>query len=377
MIDREISKRILDRFFTNKVILLFGPRQSGKTTLVENILKDLRSETLVLNGDESDVRSLLESPTSTRLKALVGNRRIVFVDEAQRISNIGIALKLFADQMKETQIIATGSSAFELKNRANEPLTGRKWEFELLPFTFGELSTHYGLLDEKRMLSHRLIFGSYPEIVTHPGEEAERLMLLASSYLYKDILNLGQIKKIDILEKLVKALALQMGSEVSYHELAGLLGVSSQTVETYVELLEKSFVVFRLPAFSRNIRNEIKKSRKIYFYDNGIRNAAMGNFSSIESRTDKGALFENYVISERRKYLVHRGIPATMYFWRTVTQQEVDYVEQRGDDLFAFEIKWNPKAKARIPKAFLSAYPEGDCRLVTSENFDSVLLDPT
>ena len=373
MIKRELEEKIERYFFKGKALILFGPRQAGKTTLMEVILKKRNESVLVLNGDEADVRESLSNTTSTKIKAIIGNHKIVFIDEAQRIPNISLTLKLFTDQLKDVQVIATGSSAFELAYKTNEPLTGRKFEFLLFPLSFGEMVKHHGLLTEKRLLEHRLIFGYYPEIVSSPGMETKLLKLLASSYLYKDLLMLEQVKKPALIEKLLKALALQLGNEVSNNELAQLIEADKGTVEKYLDLLEKVFVIFRLPAFSRNVRNEIKKGKKIYFYDNGIRNAVIGNFSPLNSRTDVGPLWENFLISERMKFLHYNEIDYERYFWRTTQQQEIDYIEIEAGAMKAFEIKWNPKAKAKFPKTYLKAYPESELQVLTPRNFEGFL----
>lgn len=373
MIRRELEKQIERNFFKGKALILFGPRQSGKTTLMEMILKKRKEAILVLNGDEADVRESLSNTTSTRIKAIIGNHKIVFIDEAQRIPNIGLTLKLFTDQLKDVQVIATGSSAFELAYKTNEPLTGRKFEFRLFPLSFGEMVKHHGLITERRLLEHRLVFGYYPEIVSSSGMETKLLKLLASSYLYKDLLMLEQVKKPALIEKLLKALALQLGNEVSNYELAQLIEADKGTVEKYLDLLEKVFVIFRLPAFSRNVRNEIKKGKKIYFYDNGIRNAVIGNFNHINTRTDVGPLWENFLISERLKFLHFSESDCARYFWRTTQQQEIDYIEVEAGAMKAFEIKWNTNAKARFPKTYLNAYPESEVQLLTPKNFDGFL----
>lgn len=312
MINRTFHETIQTRLFKGKALIIFGPRQSGKSTLVESILKE--KEHLYLNGDEADVRGILTNTTTIKLKTIIGNNKIVFIDQAQRIPNIGLTLKLFTDQLKSVQVIATGSSAFELSSQINEPLTGRKYEFMLYPLSFAEMVQHHGLLQERRLIEHRLVYGYYPEIVSKVGEEAELLKLLANSYLYKDLLMLEQIKKPLILSKLLKTLALQVGSEVNYNEIAQIVESDPKTVDKYIDLLEKTFVVFRLPAFSRNVRNEIKKGQKVYFVDCGIRNAIIGNFKSIGSRTDFGALWENLVISERLKHRAYYNINAEQYF---------------------------------------------------------------
>ncbi len=373
MIKRLLQKQILDRLFKGKVIIILGPRQSGKTTLIQSVLSAQSLPSLLLNGDEADVREMLSNTTSTKLKSIAGKHKIVFIDEAQRIPNIGITLKLFVDNLKDLQVVATGSSAFELANKTNEPLTGRKYEYLLYPISFGEMVEHHGLIDEKRLLEHRLIFGCYPEIITKTGEEKELLKLLAGSYLYKDLLTLEYVKKPAMLEKILKALALQVGNEVSYHEIGQIVSADNETVEKYIDLLEKTFVVFRLPAFSGNVRNEIKKGKKIYFFDNGIRNAILGNFNTPNMRSDNGALWENYLISERIKYLHYKGDDTSRYFWRTTMQQEIDYIEETSGQLSAFEFKWNIKARAKFPKTFTNAYPSSSTRLITPENFETFL----
>jgi predicted AAA+ superfamily ATPase len=371
MIVRSIQSSIQERLFKGKSILIFGPRQSGKSTLVETMLKDI--DHLYMNGDEADVREILTNTTSTKLKALVGNKKVVLIDEAQRIPNIGLTLKLFTDQIKDVQIIATGSSAFELSSQENEPLTGRKYEFMLYPLSFGEMVKHHGLLKEKRLIEHRLVYGYYPEIVTKQSEERELLKLLAESYLYKDLLILEQIKKPLMLEKLLKALALQVGNEVNYHELAQTIGSDGKTIERYIDLLEKAFVVFRLTALNRNVRNEIKKGKKIYFYDCGIRNAIINNFKPLEARTDVGALWENLVVAERTKLLRYQGKDTAHYFWRTTQQQEIDLIEEGEDGMTAFEIKWNPKEKVRFSQTFVENYPASKRAVISPENIGEYL----
>ena len=373
MISRTIQQSLEKRLFKGKVLLIFGARQTGKSTLVENLLKNQDQESIVLNGDDADVRELLSDTTATKLKAIIGNKKIILIDEAQRIKNVGLILKLITDQIKDVQPIATGSSAFELSNQVNEPLTGRKYEFMLYPVSFQEMVNYHGLLTEKRLLEHRMQFGYYPEIVTNAGEEKERLKLLASSYLYKDLLMLEQIKKPALLEKLLNALALQLGSEVNYNELGQLIGSDRKTVEKYIDLLKKAFVIFELPAFSRNVRNEIKKGKKIYFYDCGIRNAVINNFKPMNSRADTGALWENFVIAERIKFLNNSEKEAKHFFWRTTQQQEIDLIEENEEGLRAFECKWNKKAKGRIPLTFKENYPEAEIRIVFPENIEEII----
>ena len=337
MIDRIIIPLIKEKMFKGKAIIIAGPRQVGKTTLVMDIVNQMHTPYLLLNGDEADVRENLSNTTSTKLKALIGNYKLLVIDEAQRITNIGITIKLLVDNFKDIQIIATGSSAFELANQINEPLTGRKYEFLLLPFSYNEVVKHSSLIEESRLLEHRMIFGYYPEIVLSQGEEQGLLSLITNSYLYKDLFTYEKMKRPALFEKLVKAIALQLGKEVSYNELSQIVGADRQTVEKYIDLLEKAYVIFRLNAFSRNVRNELNKSRKIYFYDNGIRNAIIGNYSPLTSRTDIGALWENFLISERLKHITYSNMPCFRYFWRTTQQQEVDYIEERNGKLWAWE----------------------------------------
>ncbi|MEP7127945.1 MAG: ATP-binding protein, partial [Chitinophagales bacterium] len=287
ILKRAIEPSVTAHLFKGKAVIIYGPRQVGKTTLVQQIIGQLNKPALWLNGDEADIRKTLHDITSSQLKALFGNYKLVIIDEAQKIESIGNALKLVTDTIKEVQVIATGSSSFELANRLSEPLTGRKYEYHLYPFSTAELINHNGhFLEEKRLLQHRMQFGFYPEVVNNSGKEIENLKLIANSYLYKDILSYQQIRKPHLVEKLVQALALQAGNEVSYHELAQLCGTDHVTIEKYITYLEQAFVIFRLPSFSRNLRNELKKARKIFFWDIGIRNAIINNFNAPEVRND-------------------------------------------------------------------------------------------
>lgn len=341
--------------------------------MLKNLLQG-RDDVLWLNGDEQDVRNLFANASSTMLNAIIGKRKIIVIDEAQRITNIGLGLKLITDNIPEVQVIATGSSSFDLSNKINEPLTGRKMEYWMYPLSFGELVDHNGLLEEKRLLAHRLVYGSYPDVVNHVGEERLTLNELANSYLYKDILMFDKIKKSDKLVKLLQALAFQMGSEVSYNELSQTCGLDPKTVESYITLLEQSYIVFRLGSFSRNLRNELKFARKIYFWDCGIRNAVIGNYQMVESRPDTGALFENYMVSERLKKLRYEKSYAQSYFWRSKTKQEIDYIEDIDGQLSAVEFKWNPKRKASMPLSFSRSYPDVEFKVVTRDNYESFLL---
>ncbi len=369
MLKRDLTDTIIQKLFKRKALVILGPRQVGKSTLLDLVNNQLENKALLLNCDNPEIKNDLTNVTITQIKRLIGNHKIVFIDEAQRVKNIGLTLKLFTDQLKDVQLIVTGSSALELSDEVNEPLTGRKLEYRLFPFSISELVAHFEFINERPNLEARLVFGMYPDIVNNPGNEEEYLQNLVSSYLYKDMFMYQDIRKPDLIEKLLEALALQMGSEVSFHELARLLGTDSHTIERYIVLLEKAFIIFRLRSFSRNVRTELKKSRKIYFYDNGIRNAIIGNYSSFSSRTDAGALWENFFVSERTKFLHYKKIYVKQYFWRTRQQQEIDYLEEFNAQINAFEIKWNEKKRIKFPKTFISGYPDANTTVVNRENF--------
>jgi predicted AAA+ superfamily ATPase len=373
MILRTLGKIIENNLFTGKAIIILGARQVGKTTLIKNLLEN-NTDLLWLNGDETDIQDLFKDMSSTRFKAIFGDKKIIVIDEAQEISEIGKRLKLITDILPQYQLIVTGSSSFELANHLNEPLTGRKWEYNLFPLSFSEMVQHHGLLEEKRLIPHRLVYGYYPEVVTRQGAEEIVLRQLSNSYLYKDILRLEQIKKADNLIKLLQAIAYQVGSQVSYSELSQLCGLDAKTVEKYIIVLEQSYIIFRLGSFSRNLRNELKFSRKIYFYDNGVRNVLISNFAQIENRTDTGALWENFVISERKKYLHYTMQFPNTWFWRTKQQNEIDYLEEHNGILSAFEFKWNPDAKFRKPITFTNAYPEAIFSVIHKDNVEEFLL---
>ena len=376
MIERLLYKTIENKLFVGKIIILTGARQVGKTTLLKQLLRQ-KEGVLWLNGDELQVQNLFANASADRLLSEFSNSKIVILDEAQRIENIGLRLKLIADSDSDVQVIATGSSAFELANKVNEPLTGRKWEYQMFPLSFGEMVAHHGKLKEMRMLPRRIIYGYYPEVVTNDGNEVEILKLLTDAYLYKDILSWESIKHPDKLQTLLRALAYQVGSQVSYNELSQMCSMDSKTVERYINLLEQCYIIFRLPSFSRNLRHELKSSRKIYFYDNGIRNALIADYRAPEVRQDIGALWENFVIAERMKSneYYHRWV--NRYFWRTKQQQEIDYLEESGGKLNAYEMKWNPRAKASITKTFTEAYPKSEFQVITPDNSaDFLLHDP-
>ncbi len=369
MIERLLRDLIEKRLYRNKAIIVVGPRQVGKTTLLRMLVADTERKVLMWNCDEPDVRRRLAGPTSTELRAEIGDAEFILIDEAQRVKDIGITLKLMIDNFPEKQLVVTGSSAIELSNSINEPLTGRKYEYVMYPFSTEELIKELGVQEERRMLERRLVYGSYPEVVNNVGEEREVLTDLVGSYLYKDIFSFQDVRKPEIIEQLLQALALQVGSEVSFNELGRLLGLNSVTVQRYIDLLEKSFVVFHLRSFSRNVRSELKKSRKIYFWDNGVRNAVIGDFKTLGLRTDVGALWENYIISERLKHNAYNSFYGKSYFWRTQLQQEVDYVEDIDGVLHAYEFKWSKTKQPRLTETFAKNYPDHTFEVVSPENY--------
>src|SRR3989344_4906770 len=315
IINRIMQPRIESGFFKGKIIIIYGARQVGKTTLVKEICKKY-PDSSYFSCDEPDVREALTDKTSTEIKAFFGGKKLLVLDEAQRVRNIGLSLKLMADNFPDWQVIATGSSSFDLSNKIAEPLTGRKIEFYLYSFSLAELAEYYSVREVERLLERFLIYGTYPEIIKNEAEAPERLKELAQSYAYKDVLQYQNIKNPEILEKLLRALALQVGQEVSYNELAGVVGADKNTIASYVQILEKAFIIFRLSPFSRNLRNELKKLRKIYFFDTGVRNALINNFNPVNLRQDTGALWENFIISERLKYNNNNNLKKNIYFWR-------------------------------------------------------------
>lgn len=373
MIER-IQQKSIEKIFGRKAAVILGPRQVGKSTLLHQML-DGNDDVLWLNGDDQDVRELFDNFSAARMRTILGKNKILALDEAQRISEIGLKLKIVTDQMKDVNVITTGSSSLDLAAGLNESLSGRKREFILLPLTFKELVDKHGILEEKRLLHRRMIYGYYPEVVTTPGEERDILHEIVDSYLYKDILNLDLIAKPEKLSKLVQALAYQIGSQVSYNEIAQLIGLDSKTVERYIDILEKCFIIFRLNSFSRNLRNELKLSKKIFFWDCGIRNAIINNFAPVEKRSpvENGVLWENWIIAERLKYNNICGERTTPWFWRTKQQSEIDYLEDKDGTLSAFEFKWNINAKASLPAGFSSSYKGASFEVITPANYENFI----
>lgn len=374
MIIRSLQSHIESKFFKQKAIIVTGARQVGKTTMLKQLVQKTELPFVFLNCDEANIRTTLTDISIERLKSIIGSNKFIFIDEAQRVANIGLTLKLIVDNFTEVQLLVTGSSSLDLAAGIKESLTGRKFEYHLFPFSVTELVDDTNVLIEEQALEKRLIYGTYPDAINYPGEEKEVLLNLANSYLFKDILSLTGIRKPLQLEKLVQALALQIGNEVSYTELGQMIEADKLTVERYIDLLEQCFVVFRLGAYSSNLRNEIKKSKKIYFYDTGIRNAVIENFSTLGLRQDAGQLFENYIVSEYIKANNNKRKHAKYYFWRSFQQQEIDLIEEIDGKINAIEIKWNENKKVRFPSTFLDAYNTNETHVINKSNYTSFLI---
>ena len=369
MIERILQKKLESRIDFKKAILIFGPRQVGKTTLTKALAASLSIPFEYFNGDNMMTKNLWTINNIEALKQSFGNKKLVILDEAQMIEQIGLILKQLIDSELEIQFIITGSSSLTIADKTQEPLTGRKWEYYLYPISCAEMMDYEGIPQFLQKYQKYLIYGMYPEVLVNQQDTQEVLFNLASSYLYKDVLALVGIKRPQLLEKILKALAWQVGSEVSMNELANLVSADVKTVDNYIYLLEQVFVVYRLGTLSRNERNEISTKKKIFFYDNGIRNALIGNFSPIDARNDIGALWENFLMTERKKLLAYHGFYGRTYFWRNKQQAEIDYVEEIDGKIYAFEFKWNPKAKVKFPQAFLDAYQPVETKVISQENF--------
>lgn len=368
MINRALFNIIEEKLFSSKAILLLGPRQVGKTTLMKLFI-DKQSNSIWMNADNPDDRELLDNINSSRAKELFPPGSLIIVDEAQRLQNSGLTLKIIHDNCEGIQLAATGSSSFELTDKIKESLTGRKWTFKLYPISMEEIINHTNQIEILRTLETRLIYGFYPEVINRAGNEKEVLNELIADYLYKDVFSLKEVRKPDVLEKLVKALAFQIGNQVSFRELANTIQADKETVEKYIYLLEEAFIIFRLPSFSRNLRNELKRSKKFYFVDNGIRNAILNQFSEVGLRQDVGALWENLLISERIKFNEYNRQYRNIYFWRTSRQQEIDLIEEYDGKIFAYEIKWNPRKIVKPPSTFVKEYNPAEFKVITKENF--------
>ncbi len=375
MIKRILAKTIADHIGRGKAIILIGARQVGKSTMFNELMSELEAPVLSLNCDDPNVRRELSDISTTDLNHLVADNKVIMIDEGQRLSDIGMTIKRIVDNHRDVQVLVTGSTSLDLRNRLNEPMTGRKYEFTMYPVSTAELYNTYGYLPTKQLLDFRLIYGSYPDVLMHPSEARELIMGLSDSYLYKDILELDSVRKSDLLRKLLVALALQVGSEVSYNEVAQTIGSDSRTVERYINLLEKCYVVYRLNGLSRNLRTELKKSKKILFYDNGVRNAILNNFSPADLRSDMGALWENFFITERVKSNAYNGRFPNYYFWRTTDQKEIDFIEEIDGVFTIFEMKFNPrKGNVKFPKAFTDNYKCVDSHVVTPDNYMDLLV---
>ncbi len=379
IIPRSVEPKILQYLWKGKIIIIYGARQVGKTTLAKSIINKVSPQSSgYLNCDENDIRQMLtRADTSTQLKEIIGNRKLIVIDEAQRVQEIGIKLKLLVDAFPDQQIIATGSSSFDLANTIAEPLTGRNVSFWLYPFSLNELQTIYSAVEIHRLLETILTYGTYPAIIKAVSLEEKQtdVSYIANNYLYKDIFKFQGLKASAVIVKLLQALALQIGNEVSYNELSGLLGIAKETVASYINLLEQAFVIFTLLPFSRNKRKELRKLRKIYFYDTGIRNALVNNFNPFSLRNDTGQLWENYIIAEyQKKWFWLTGKP-NFYFWRTYEQQEIDLVEEKTGKIEAFEIKWK-NTRSKPPKAWRDAYPNSGWTSITKDNFIQFLSPP-
>jgi predicted AAA+ superfamily ATPase len=368
-ISRHIKSQLEKWFYRGKALLLIGPRQVGKTTLLKLIAKEKSEEAIWLDADLPEIRQQLENPTLAIIKATIGSYKLVIIDEIQRLPNAGLLLKIMVDNFEDVQFIATGSSSLEISETIFEPLTGRHILFNLYPFGISELYPKKSPFQIEQTLAFHLVYGMYPEI-TQKQDIAETLLQnLAEQYLYKDVLIWKDIRKPELLDKLLKLLAYQLGSEVNNHELANALKVQSETVESYIDLLEKSFVVYRLNSYSTNERKEVSKMSKVYFWDNGIRNAVIGNYNALANRNDHGQLWENFITSERLKTLRWTNSRAKSYFWRNYNQSEVDYVELDNEQLTAYEMKWNTTKNHKVTRAFTNMYPNAKTEIITPKSF--------
>ena len=369
---RAFSDSFIRKFVPGKVLILLGARRVGKTSFLEWLKNNKLKKEKVLSIDGEDIVSteILKQRTFENYKRLIGNHTVLIIDEAQKIPDIGLVLKFFVDKFSHLKIIATGSSMFDLSNKLGEPLTGRKFTIQIHPLSQLELSQYENLIQTKSLLETRLIYGAYPEAIYESYEHKEvYLKELVNSYLLKDILEFDGIKNASKMFDILRLIAFQIGTEVSLDEISNKIGIARNTVDKYLDLLSKVFVVFKLNGFSKNLRNEITKTSRWYFYDNGIRNALISNFNQLYLRNDAGQLWENYVISERVKYLNYKEISSNNYFWRTYNQAEIDWVEERKGKLFAYEVKWNPKKNPKVPKSWINAYPESEYQVINQNNY--------
>lgn len=369
-INRILQDKITERIEPNKAVLIFGARRVGKTVLMRNIVGSFPGKTMMLNGEDYDTLSLLENRSVANYRHLLEGIDLLAIDEAQNITQIGSILKLIVDEIPGIRVLASGSSSFDLLNKTGEPLVGRSTQFQLTPFSQRELSQTETAIETRQNLESRLIYGSYPEVVLMDSYErkTDYLRDIVGAYLLKDILAIDGLKNSSKMRDLLRLIAFQLGSEVSYDELGKQLGMSKTTVQKYLDLLEKVFVIYRVGAFSRNLRKEVSKAGKWYFYDNGIRNAIISAFSPLAVRQDVGALWENYIISERRKANFNERQHKEFYFWRTFDKHEIDLIEECDGKLTALEFKWGNKTPA-APQAFQDAYPDATYHVVNRDNY--------
>lgn len=376
MITRYIKENIVKKLQPNKVVVLYGPRRVGKTTLVKDILQSIEEEYLFLNGENKSVQKWLSSQEADILKRYIGEYKLLVIDEAQKIDNIGLNLKIIVDQIDDIRVLATGSSSFELANQVGEPLVGRKWQFTLFPIAQLELQKSENLTEVENNLDLRLVYGAYPDVINAKSNKDKQDVLnnIVDSYLYRDLLELDDVKKSQKIIDILKNLAFQVGKEVSLQELASAVGLNLRTVEKYLDLLEKTFVIKRVYGFSRNLRKEISKMSRFYFYDNGVRNAVIQNFNSLDLRDDIGILWENYLFMERLKRNEYKNVSANIYFWRTYDQKEIDLIEEREGKLFGYEFKFSDKKKIVAPVGWLETYSNAEFAVVNKKNYLDFIL---
>lgn len=369
-IPRYLEKDILSYFQPNKVVVIYGPRRVGKTTLLHQLEKHINEPILWLNGENLDSQSWLSSRSLDKLTAGIGNFRAIIIDEAQHVEKIGINLKIMVDSIPGIRIIATGSSSFDLAHQVGEPLVGRKWQYTLYPIAQLELAPKETPFESNLKLESRLIYGSYPEVITSEGYRDKQAVLesIVDGALFKDVFMLEGVKKPTKIVQLAKALALQIGNQVSLTQLSNILNINLATVERYLDLLEKTFIIIRVSGFRRNLRTELTKTCRYYFWDNGVRNALINNFNQLDVRSDTGQLWENYIFIERMKKRDYQHIMSNIYFWRTHDRQEIDLVEERNGKLYGIEIKWSPK-KVRPPHNWLATYPNAEFTTISKENY--------
>ena len=375
-IQRSLLPQLKDALLPGKVLVLYGPRQVGKTTLANDLLASVKLRSRFVNADELIYRDPLSSQNRQQLGEVLGDAELLIIDEAQRVPNIGINLKILIDSFPQAIVLATGSASFDLANKISEPLTGRTLTFNLYPVSFPEIRQTIGAIEARSQLERWLVWGGYPAIVTteDPALRERLLGELVGAYLYRDILELEGIRRSDKIVDLLRLLAFQIGREVSIAELATSLGLNRQTVERYLDLLEKVFVIFKVRGFSRNLRKEVTKNSRYYFYDNGVRNSLIQNFNSPELRNDVGQLWENYLTVERRKANQTAGRSVNSYFWRTYDQKEIDCIEEHGGKLYGYEFKWQGGEVRRVArKQFSEAYPGSTVATVSQENFEEFL----